>query len=77
MQCIFTLLTLFLLIVRITSDCVDILSGCRKACLSNGECSVSTGYLCQEQVCQGLFTESDRPKFRLFIVDIFLKKILI
>ncbi|XP_048732587.2 uncharacterized protein LOC125649258 [Ostrea edulis] len=53
MQCIFTLLTLFLLIVRITSDCVDILSGCRKACLSNGECSVSTGYLCQEQVCQG------------------------
>lgn len=48
------LISLYLLTACIHGTCVDILSGCKKACSTNGDCDVSTGYYCQKQLCQGL-----------------------
>lgn len=55
MQGIFlSLISLCLLTACIYGICVDLLSGCKKTCSTNGDCNVSTGYYCQEQLCQGL-----------------------
>uniref|UniRef100_A0A8W8I8T6 EGF-like domain-containing protein n=1 Tax=Magallana gigas TaxID=29159 RepID=A0A8W8I8T6_MAGGI len=47
------LISLYLLTACIHGTCVDILSGCKKACSTNGDCDVSTGYYCRKQLCQG------------------------
>lgn len=55
MQGIFLfLISLYLLTACIHGTCVDILSGCKKTCSTNGDCDVSTRYYCQKQLCQGL-----------------------
>lgn len=67
MQGIFLfLISLYLLTACIHGTCVDILSGCKKTCSTNGDCDVSTGYYCQKQLCQGLILFSSMQLSQIY-----------